>query len=55
MFVAIMILFAIISTVLLPILFYLVHPTLKDAGYGYIAGSVWCIFLWLGAGQHLIN
>lgn len=54
-FASIMIFYAILSCVLGPLLFYFLwKKTLKIAGYGFIAGSILSILLWLSYGQKMI-
>lgn len=54
-FASIMLFYAILACVLGPLLFYfLFKRSLKTAGYGFIAGSILSIILWLTYGKKMV-
>jgi len=54
-FASIMLFYAILACVLGPLLFYFLwKKSLKTAGYGFIAGSILSILLWLTYGKKMV-
>jgi Na+/proline symporter len=54
-FASIMLFYAILSCVLGPVIFYFLwKKSLKTAGYGFIAGSILSILLWLSYGKKMV-
>ena len=54
-FASIMLFYAILACILGPLLFYFLwKKSLKTAGYGFIAGSVLSILLWLTYGKKMV-
>lgn len=54
-FASIMLFYAILACILGPLLFYfLFKRSLKTAGYGFIAGSILSIILWLTYGKKMV-
>ena len=54
-FISIMIFYAILSSVIGPLIFYYIgNKSLKFAGYGFIIFSFISIALWLGYGQKMV-
>ena len=54
-FASIMFFYAMLACVLGPLLFYFLwKKSLKTAGYGFIAGSILSIFLWVSYGQKMV-
>ena len=55
-FIGIMAFYAFLSYILFPIIFYyLGKKKLVNAGYGFIAGSIVSIVLWLTVGNQMIK
>jgi len=54
-FMGIMFFYAILACLLGPLAFYyLVNKSFKTAGYGFIAGSILSIILWLSYGKKMV-
>ena len=56
LFVSIMVFYVILSYIIGPMLFYyFMGRTLGSAGYGFIAGSLLSIILWLTMGSKMVK
>ena len=56
LFVSIMIFYIVLSYIIGPLLsYYFMGRTLTAAGYGFIAGSVLSIILWLSVGSKMVK